>query len=83
MPIDMPHNRPPRSANRISDHVRCADFIFRIADVDAFSHQPVPEGEPVTVVNFKGYTQAIPDAERRLFEFLLRNISPKSSDETD
>ena len=83
MPIDMPNNRPPRSASRIADHVRCGDFIFRIADVDAFSHQPAPESDPVTVVNFKGYTQAIPDAERQLFEFLLDHIPTKNADETD
>ncbi len=81
MAIDMPSNRPPRSGTRISDHVRCEDFVFRIADVDGFSHQPVPEGEPVTVVNFKGYTQAVPDTERRLFDFLLQKIQPKSADE--
>jgi hypothetical protein len=59
MAIDMPSNRPPRSGTRISDHVRCEDFVFRIADVDGFSDQPVPEGEPVTVVNVKGYTQVV------------------------
>ncbi len=79
----MPSNRPPRSGTRISDHVRCEDFVFRIADVDAFSHQPAPEGEgdPVTIVNFKGYTQAVPDTERQLFDFLLQKIQPKSADE--
>ena len=84
MAIDMPANRAPRSGTRsLSEHVRCEDFVFRVDDVDGFSHQPVPEGEAVTVVNFKGYSQAIPDPERRLFDFLVSKLQPKTCDETD
>jgi hypothetical protein len=50
--------------------------------VDGFSHQPVPESEPVTVVNFKGYSQSIPDPERRLFDFLVSKLQPQTVDET-
>ena len=82
MAIDMPASRAPRSGTRsISDHVRCEDFVFRVGDVDGFSHQTVPEGDPVTVVNFKGYSQAIADPERRLFDFLVSNLRPKDADE--
>lgn len=81
MPIDMPSTRPSRTNTRISDHVRCGDFVFRVADVDAFSHQPMPESAPVTVVNFRGYSQAIPDPDRELFAFLVAQLQPKPVDE--
>jgi len=44
--------------------------------VDAFSHHPDAEGAAMTTVNFKGYTQTIPDAEMRLFNFLLARLKP-------
>ncbi len=84
MPIDMPANRAPRSGTRlISEHVCCENFVFRIHDVDGFSHQPVSDSEAVTVVNFKGYSQAISDPERRLFDFLVSKLQPKATDETE
>jgi hypothetical protein len=63
------------------DHIRCEDFVFRIADVDGFSHQSMSETEPMTIVNFKGYTQAIPDAQRKLFDFLIAKLKPQPADE--
>ena len=84
MPIDMPSNRASRSGTRtLTDHVRCEDFVFRVSDVDAFSHQPVPESDAITVVNFKGYSQPVPDPERRLFDFLVSKFRPTSADEND
>lgn len=50
--------------------------MFRLDDVDAFSHQPVPESDAVTTVNFKGYTQNIPDPEKDLFNFLVAQLKP-------
>jgi hypothetical protein len=34
-------------------------------------------------VNFKSYTLAISDPDRSLFEFLMRKIKPKPTDEAD
>jgi hypothetical protein len=36
----------------------------------------------VTVVNFKGYSQSIPDPGRRLFDFLVSKLQPQAVDET-
>ena len=78
MPIQMPNTPTSSIAPRsLSEHVRCRDFVFRVADVDGFSHRPVPEGDPITVVNFKGYTQSVRDPERRLFDFLLARTKPQ------
>ncbi|MGC1480581.1 MAG: hypothetical protein WA771_08750 [Chthoniobacterales bacterium] len=51
--------------------------------MDGFSHQPVPESDAITIVNFKGYSQPVPDPERRLFDFLVLKLRPTSADETD
>ena len=40
-----------------------------------------PDSEPLTVVNFKAFTQSIPDPEKRLFSFLIRKLRPRSFDE--
>jgi hypothetical protein len=50
--------------------------------VDGFSHQTFDDGTAVTTVNFKSYTQTIPDPERRLFDFLTSKLNPKPTDET-
>jgi hypothetical protein len=55
--------------------------VFRPANVDGFSHQTYEDGSVVTTVNFKSYTQSIPDPERRLFEFLVATIKPSPIDE--
>jgi hypothetical protein len=60
----------------------CQDFAFRPGDVDGFSHVVEPDSEPLTVVNFKAFTQSIPDPEKRLFSFLVRKLKPRSFDET-
>jgi hypothetical protein len=39
--------------------------VFRPANVDGFSHLTYEDGSAVTTVNFKSYTQGIPDPERR------------------
>lgn len=65
-----------------SDFFLCQDFVFRLSTVDGFSHQTFADGSSVTTVNFKSYTQTIPDPERCLFEFLLLKINPQTSDES-
>ena len=65
-----------------SDFVLCQDFVFRPGDVDGFSHVTEPDSDPLTVVNFKAFTQSIPDPEKRLFSFLMRKLKPRSIDET-
>lgn len=76
---------PPHTAsgNRAtqSDFVLCENFVFRPANVDGFSHQKYADGSAVTTVNFKSYTQSIPDPERRLFDFLISKLNPKPIDE--
>jgi hypothetical protein len=49
--------------------------------VDGFSHQTYEDGSAITTVNFKSYTQSIPDPERQLFDFLVSRLKPKSTDE--
>jgi hypothetical protein len=51
--------------------------------VDGCSHQTYVDGSAVTIVNFKSYTQTIPDPERRLFDFLIRKLKPKRADESE
>ena len=65
-----------------SDFILCENFAFRPANVDGFSHQTYEDGAAVTTVNFKGYSQTIPDPERRLFDFLISKFNPKPTDET-
>lgn len=65
-----------------SDFVLCENFVFRPANVDGFSHQNYADGSSVTTVNFKSYTQSIPDPERHLFDFLISKLNPESTDET-
>jgi hypothetical protein len=65
-----------------SDFVLCENFVFRPANVDGCSHQTYEDGAAVTTVNFKSYTQTIPDPERRLFDFLISKLIPKPTDET-
>ena len=64
-----------------SDFVLCENFVFRPANVDGFSHQTFEDGAAVTTVNFKGYSQTVPDPERRLFDFLISKLNPKATDE--
>lgn len=81
----MPIETPTRTAigNRVtnSDFALCQDFVFRPANVDGFAHQSYEDGSAVTTVNFKAYTQSIPDPERRLFDFLTSTFNPKPVDE--
>lgn len=65
-----------------SEFILCENFAFRPANVDGFSHQIYEDGSAITTVNFKGYTQSIPDAERLLFDFLISQLNPKPTDET-
>jgi hypothetical protein len=51
--------------------------------VDGCSHQTHPDGSAVTIVNFKSYTQTIPDPERRLFDFLIRKLKPRPAGENE
>jgi hypothetical protein len=80
MAITSRHNKPSDSNDRFSEFVRCQDFVFRVSDVDGFSHQSFPDAPPVTVVNFKSFTQSIADPEQRLFHFLIGKIKPHESD---
>jgi hypothetical protein len=49
--------------------------------VDGFSHQTFEDGSAVTTVNFKAYTQSIPDPNRRLFDHLVAVLEPHLVDE--
>lgn len=77
MPIEAPSRTPTGNRAISSDFVLCENFVFRPANVDGFSHQTYEDGSAVTTVNFKSYTQSIPDPDRRLFEFLVATIKPR------
>lgn len=81
MPIEAPSPRATSNKINPSDYVLCENFVFRPSTVDGFSHQTFEDGTAATTVNFKSYTQTIPDTERRLFEFLLSCVQPKPFDE--
>lgn len=81
MPIEAPNHTSNRNKATSSDFVVCQNFVFRPANVDAFSHQTFEDGSAITTVNFKSYTQSIPDADRRLFDFLTSKFNPKPTDE--
>ena len=83
MPIEAPSHTPIGSMVTNSDFIICEGFVFRPANVDGFSHQTYEDGSAITTVNFKSYTQSIPDVERRLFDFLISKLKPKATDETD
>ena len=80
MPIESPS---PIGSKTHSELVLCEGFAFRPSNVDGCSHQKYADGSAVTVVNFKSYTQTIPDPERRLFDFLIRKLKPKRADENE
>lgn len=81
MPIETPTRTAIGNRATNSDFVLCQDFVFRPANVDGFAHQSYEDGSAVTTVNFKSYTQSIPDPERRLFDFLTSTFNPKPVDE--
>jgi len=81
MPIEAPNQSPISRRSRSSEFFLCESFAFRPSTVDGFSHQTFEDGSGITIVNFKAYTQSIPDPERRLFDFLLSILNPQSLDE--
>jgi len=81
MPLEAPSTSPIASRAINSDFVVCENFVFRPANVDGFSHQTFEDGTAITTVNFKSYTQSIPDPARRLFDFLLAKLNPKPTGE--
>ena len=81
MAIAAPSHTAISSRALNSDFVLCENFVFRPANVDGFSHQTFEDGAAVTTVNFKGYSQTVPDPERRLFDFLISKLNPKATDE--
>lgn len=81
MPIEAPSHTPIGNRVTNSDFIICQNFVFRPANVDAFSHQAYEDGSAITTVNFKSYTQSIPDPERRLFDFLISKLNPKRTDD--
>jgi hypothetical protein len=83
MPIEAPSHTHPAigSTTTPSDFVLCQDFVFQSTHVDGCSHQRYADGPAITTVNFKSYTQTIPDPQRRLFDFLIEKLKPKSTDE--
>ena len=81
MPLEGPSHTPIGSRAINSEFVICQNFVFRPANVDGFSYQTYEDGSAVTTVNFKSYTQGIPDPDRRLFDFLISKLKPKSTDE--
>lgn len=82
MAIEAPTHTPIGRRVINSEFILCENFAFRPANVDGFAHQTYEDGSAITTVNFKGYTQGIPDAERRLFDFLISQLNPKPTDET-
>jgi hypothetical protein len=82
MPIEFPSDSPIGSRTH-SEFVLCQGFIFRLSTVDGCLHQTYADGSAVTVVNFKSYTQTVPDPERRLFDFLIQKLRPQCADESD
>jgi hypothetical protein len=81
MPIEAPPHTSIGSRAINSEFVICQNFVFRSANVDGFSHQTYEDGSAVTTVNFKSYTQGIPDPERQLFDFLVSKLKPKPAGE--
>lgn len=81
MPIEAPIPTSISTKVTNSDFVICQNFVFRPANVDAFSHQTFEDGSAITTVNFKSYTQSIPDADQQLFEFLTSILNPKPTGE--
>jgi hypothetical protein len=81
MPIEAPSNTPIGSRTH-SEFVLCEGFVFRPSSVEGFSHQKYEDDVAFTIVNFKSYTQTIPDPERRLFNFLIRTLKSKPADES-
>lgn len=80
MAIEAPRHTAIGSRGTNSDFVLCENFAFRPANVDGFSHQQFEDGTTaITTVNFKGYSQTIPDPERHLFDFLISKLNPKPS----
>lgn len=80
MPLEAP-SRSSLGSRTHSEFVLCENFAFRPSNVDGCSHQTFEDGAAVTVVNFKSYTQTIPDPERRLFDFLIGKLNAKPVDE--
>lgn len=83
MPIETPRTSPLGNRAINSEFVLCEKFAFRPATVDGFSHQTFEDGTAITTVNFKSYTQSIPDTGRRLFDFLVAKLNPRPVDEVD
>lgn len=81
MAIAAPSRTPIANKATNSEFVLCENFVFRPANVDGFSHQTLEDGSGITTVNFKAYTQSIPDSEHRLFDFLLFTFKPSPVDE--
>ena len=81
MPIESPPTTASGSKLNISDFVICQDFVFRPSNVDGFSHEAYADCSGVTTVNFKSFTQSIRDPDRRLFDYLVSRLNPKSVDE--
>jgi hypothetical protein len=55
--------------------------VFKPSQVDAFCHTALNDKGGVTVVKFKSYTQDVRDPERRLFDYLVKRLAPRSPDE--
>lgn len=81
MPIETPTRTPSTTRAINSEFAVCQNFVFRPANVDGCSHEAFADGSAITTVNFKSYTQSIPDPDRRLFDFLLSKLNPKPVDE--
>jgi hypothetical protein len=76
IPIEFPSKTAIGNTTH-SEFVLCERFEFRPSTVDGCSHQPYADGSAVTVMNFKSYTQTIPDPERRLLNFLIRKLKSR------
>jgi len=79
MPITSPHRKDSDDLP-YSEYIICEDFVFKPSQVDAFSHTALNDKGGVTVVKFKSYTQDVRDPERRLFDYLVKRLAPRSPD---
>ena len=82
MPIEFPSDTPIGTRTH-SEFILCEGFVFRLSTVDGCLHQTNADGSAITVVNFKSYTQMVPDPERRLFDFLIQKLRPGRVDENN
>jgi hypothetical protein len=85
MPLKMPitthtkNKATPNGSEKLSEHefICCGQFNFKLRDVDAFLFKEATGIIPShTIVNFKGYSLAVLDQEKILYNFLSKELTP-------